>query len=431
MIFYVTDIDGTLKSNKAPLSENTKRLIKECEEKGVLISTATARGFNSALSALDKTVLKAPMISLSGAEIYYSDTDEIKRFPIDSKTVLTVGKQAEKTGADVFYYYAAKSEKELLICSDELKTEGGKRFKKMRDFPEKQSFALSKTPYFAPKNSAKNNEYECLYIVCVGDESDIKAIFETAVSGKNLNYERFNEHNSTACYLEICSKEGGKGNVAKRLKNELFCDEIISFGDNLNDLSMKKVSERFYASEESCDLVKNEANGVLIGDDAVMKFIAFNEGVSNEGVSVNQATDCDIFEIAKLEKENFSEFYSEKTIIQTLNNGFSKIFTAKVCGMLCGYVIIDFLPDFAEILKIFVKPEFRGKGLAKLLHNECVLVCKENKTNKILLEVRSKNLAKEFYNRLGYKVDGVRKNYYKNPDDDAVLMSLDLKKEEI
>ena len=58
---------------------------------------------------------------------------------------------------------------------------------------------------------------------------------------------------------------------------------------------------------------------------------------------------------------------------------------------------------------------------------ELAFICADNGVNKLLLDVRESNeSAKAFYKKKGFVLDGVRKNYYINPTENAILMSLEL-----
>ncbi len=83
--------------------------------------------------------------------------------------------------------------------------------------------------------------------------------------------------------------------------------------------------------------------------------------------------------------------------------------------------------DFVEILKIAVSKSFRKIGIAKKLIKEVELFISNSNTSKIFLEVREGNEAAiSLYKELGFKIDGIRKNYYKKYNENALLMSKEL-----
>lgn len=79
-------------------------------------------------------------------------------------------------------------------------------------------------------------------------------------------------------------------------------------------------------------------------------------------------------------------------------------------------------------MQLAIRPELQGMGLGSDLLSRSISSLSELVT-EINLEARSKNLtAIQLYNKFGFNKVGIRKNYYKLPDDDAILLSLYLKK---
>ncbi len=88
-------------------------------------------------------------------------------------------------------------------------------------------------------------------------------------------------------------------------------------------------------------------------------------------------------------------------------------------GWCCGRIV----GDDAELLKIAVFPEFKRRGLASKLLIKFQNMLKEQVVEKLFLEVRSENSAAlSFYQRHGLISVGRRGNYYRDPEDDAVVM---------
>ena len=95
--------------------------------------------------------------------------------------------------------------------------------------------------------------------------------------------------------------------------------------------------------------------------------------------------------------------------------------------VLVGYLIVYYVLEDGEIARIAVESDFRRKGVASRLLKELAFICTDNGVNKLLLDVRESNeSAKAFYKKKGFVLDGVRKNYYTNPTENAILMSLEL-----
>ena len=103
------------------------------------------------------------------------------------------------------------------------------------------------------------------------------------------------------------------------------------------------------------------------------------------------------------------------------------IITAKKDRELIGYLIASLVPEEGEILRIAVRKEFRRQGAAGHMILELENVCEETDVYKLMLEVRESNQdAISFYKEKGFTEDGLRKDYYTDPAEDAVLMSREL-----
>ncbi|MEE3457869.1 MAG: ribosomal protein S18-alanine N-acetyltransferase [Lachnospiraceae bacterium] len=93
---------------------------------------------------------------------------------------------------------------------------------------------------------------------------------------------------------------------------------------------------------------------------------------------------------------------------------------------LLGYAGLLMVPYEADILNITVRPEARRQGIATKLLGKIGELAEPRGVTVIHLEVRESNTpARTLYEKLGFTVDGIRKNYYERPRENAVLMTLD------
>lgn len=128
--------------------------------------------------------------------------------------------------------------------------------------------------------------------------------------------------------------------------------------------------------------------------------------------------------LAKAEERCFTDPWSEKSLRETFSQDHAFILSGWLEESLAGYVIFYHVLDEGEIARIAVDPAFRRLGIASCLMEELIRICLENKVNKIMLDVRESNIAAiSFYKKCGFLKDGIRKHFYTNPDEGAVLMS--------
>ena len=141
-------------------------------------------------------------------------------------------------------------------------------------------------------------------------------------------------------------------------------------------------------------------------------------------VSIRQMKVEDAAAIAEMEHQTFSDAWSEKAILDTLRNPKTICLVAEKIGKIVGYCIVYTADDEADIARIAVLKESRRFGIASELIHALDVICWENQIQIIMLDVRvSNDGARAFYEKHGFTQDGIRENYYKNPIEDAILMS--------
>ena len=94
---------------------------------------------------------------------------------------------------------------------------------------------------------------------------------------------------------------------------------------------------------------------------------------------------------------------------------------------MAGYAILRLLGPEAEIENICVSEDMRQKGIGESLMRHMIETARSNMAANIYLEVRSSNeAAKSLYRKMGFKDSYIRKGYYRDPVDDAIIMTLKL-----
>ncbi|MDY5305619.1 ribosomal protein S18-alanine N-acetyltransferase [Fusobacterium gastrosuis] len=132
-------------------------------------------------------------------------------------------------------------------------------------------------------------------------------------------------------------------------------------------------------------------------------------------------------QIFELEKKIFLEsFYSEESLIEMYNNpDIYKIYVYLEEKEVLAYLLVMDSIDCYEILKIAVDNNYRRMGYAKFLLEEIVI--KEKVKKDIFLEVRESNIAAiNFYKKNRFNKISIRKNYYKDNNENAIIMKLEV-----
>ncbi len=143
--------------------------------------------------------------------------------------------------------------------------------------------------------------------------------------------------------------------------------------------------------------------------------------------SFRKMTEADIEAIVRLEADTFSDAWTVKGITETFQGNQSMITVAEEEGRVIGYCILYYVLDEGEIARIAVEKEMRKKGVGDGLLADAISYCEKMGLTRILLDVRESNEnARRFYEKHGFLTDGIRKGFYEDPKEDAVLMSREI-----
>lgn len=138
---------------------------------------------------------------------------------------------------------------------------------------------------------------------------------------------------------------------------------------------------------------------------------------------VVRADKSHISQIAELEKSCIPGGWSEKAFEQALENPNALIFAAVCGGEVVGFLNGSYVLDEAELLNIAVSEKSRKSGIAGMLVTAFEDELRKLGVKTVYLEVRDGNTpARKLYEKHGFTQNGLRKNYYSSPVENAVLM---------
>lgn len=134
----------------------------------------------------------------------------------------------------------------------------------------------------------------------------------------------------------------------------------------------------------------------------------------------------DVADVMELERLCFRTRWTREQILLGLERGAYAILGIRQRGALIAYVAFSIIVDEMEIMNIAVHPFHRRKGHAKALLAEVLKTCAARSVTAGFLEVRRSNAgAIALYRRFGFVELGVRRNYYPDNGEDALLFRLD------
>ncbi len=138
-------------------------------------------------------------------------------------------------------------------------------------------------------------------------------------------------------------------------------------------------------------------------------------------------TPADAARAAEIEAVCFTEPWSERAYHATLLLPYAHYFAAEVTEngerVMIGTCGLQIMGGDGEISNVAVLPRYRGQGIAHQLMDHVLIECDGEVTGDYTLEVRESNTAaRALYERFGFVTEGVRKNFYTKPSENALIM---------
>jgi len=130
-----------------------------------------------------------------------------------------------------------------------------------------------------------------------------------------------------------------------------------------------------------------------------------------------------IMSILNISQLSFAISWSLESLQSELDNKFARYVVLKSGNSIIGYGGMWVILDEAHITNVAIHPEARGQGGGDIIVEALFRICRKQKVTAITLEVRSSNFkAINLYEKYGFEKEGVRRHYYEDNKEDAVIM---------
>lgn len=131
----------------------------------------------------------------------------------------------------------------------------------------------------------------------------------------------------------------------------------------------------------------------------------------------------DLDQVSEIETECFSIPWSKKALEEVLDNPRAYYITAKEEGNVIGYCGAYVILDEGDINQVAVTSAYRGQGVGRKMMQALLERLEQAGAKAVTLEVRAGNRpAIALYETLGFQTEGIRKNFYDKPVEDALIM---------
>lgn len=147
-------------------------------------------------------------------------------------------------------------------------------------------------------------------------------------------------------------------------------------------------------------------------------------GKNSISVKFEYASGGHVTQMYEIEKQSFTTPWSPESLLKdVVDNRLATYIVAKAGGKVVAYAGFWLVLDEAHIMNIAVRKEYRGKGIGKAILDELLKKALSRGAASVGLEVREKNTtAIRMYENAGFIKNGIRKGYYTDTGENAVLM---------
>ncbi|MDM5318257.1 ribosomal protein S18-alanine N-acetyltransferase [Fictibacillus sp. b24] len=147
-----------------------------------------------------------------------------------------------------------------------------------------------------------------------------------------------------------------------------------------------------------------------------------------EAYTFRLAKVSDIDDILGIEQASFTVPWSREAFYREIvENQFAYYLVIEDSFQPIGYCGIWLVMDEAHVTNIAILPSYRGRRLGEMLMKEAIKLAKAQGARTMTLEARvSNHVAQKLYKKLGFEAGGIRKNYYSDNGEDALVMWVEL-----
>ncbi|GGB41262.1 ribosomal-protein-alanine N-acetyltransferase [Virgibacillus dakarensis] len=143
---------------------------------------------------------------------------------------------------------------------------------------------------------------------------------------------------------------------------------------------------------------------------------------------IRKMEEHDVDQVAEVEKASFTAPWPRDIFQQEIvENQFAHYFVLQVDEKIVGYAGLWVVVDDAQITNIAIMPDYRGNKLGEKLFHYVMVQAVRLGGRRLSLEVRTSNIiAQHMYRKFGLVPGGIRKNYYVDNQEDAIVMWVNL-----
>ena len=340
MTLYISDLDGTLLNYRAQLKARAAEMLSRMTENGVLFTYATARRFASAKDIMKEANISLPVITMNGTLIVDGKSGELLRVNGFRQEQLDEAKQLIRDYNEtplVYTFIEGKQRVNYLESNTE----------RIRNYLDEHKADLTLR---ACNSYEEMFEGEIHYLVFLNPIIPLEVMNGVFSEEKGFCVnQQLDTYHPDEYWYEVFSSSASKANAVLQVKEMVGADEVVCFGDNINDISMFKVSDRCYAVANAVEELKKIAAGVIGSNEniSIPVFIEQEQTVrfayeNHDSIIVEPDFERFSQSVEKAKNREFTNIgtLNEKCIHASLKNYFADEFSqeAKIGGFYADVV---------------------------------------------------------------------------------------------
>ena len=146
---------------------------------------------------------------------------------------------------------------------------------------------------------------------------------------------------------------------------------------------------------------------------------------------VRKAYPEDAPRVYEVEKACSSRPWSEEQLLEEIEFPHAYTCVCETDGAIAGFATMQVAAEFAHINEFGVLPQYRRRGFGRMIMEDLLRECVARRCESISLEVRESAVpARNLYGSLGFRQEGIRKRFYHEPEEDALVLVKKLTEED-
>lgn len=255
---YVTDLDGTLMRDDKIISNESIDILNRLIDQGIFLTYATARSLSSASDITRNISFHLPVIIRNGTILANPQTNkeiEISMFGRELQHI----RQALSGTAIPGFATAYFGSNEVKLCL------AGKMNEGFQDYLQSHS-----TDQRIHMVDAEDKLYEgkTCYFTFIAPKNELQPLYERVKHIEGIHCIFQQDKYRPEYWLELCPGDATKAAAIQKIKQLYDCQKVIVFGDSANDISMFRMADEAYATQNAIDELKEIATGIIENNNA-------------------------------------------------------------------------------------------------------------------------------------------------------------------